>query len=142
MKSTVRIIFWRQKPALMGDWRVANYRQYLHEQIIGQSGQGFVVGLAIAAYEQAAIVLIIVAKYSLPFLEENLPAAISRIAFWPANQIILSFLGVLYTAVNLTAVLWLGVGVNALTGGCYVCHDGLALLPFLFLYGGESGCAD
>ncbi len=37
------------------------------EQIIGQSGQGFVVGLAIAAYEwQAAIVLIIVAKYFLP----------------------------------------------------------------------------
>ena len=31
------------------------------EQIIGQSGQGFVVGLAIAAYEwQAAIVLLIV----------------------------------------------------------------------------------
>ena len=38
------------------------------EQIIGQSGQGFVVGLAIAAYEwQAAIVLIIVAKYFLRF---------------------------------------------------------------------------
>ena len=34
------------------------------EQIIGQSGQGFVVGLAIAAYEwQAALGLIIVAKY-------------------------------------------------------------------------------
>ncbi|MEM7768373.1 MAG: sodium transporter, partial [Pseudomonadota bacterium] len=32
------------------------------EQIIGQSGQGFVVGLAIAAYEwQAAIVLLITA---------------------------------------------------------------------------------
>ena len=37
------------------------------EQIIGQSGQGFVVGLAIAAYEwQAAIVLLIVAKFFLP----------------------------------------------------------------------------
>ena len=37
------------------------------EQIIGQSGQGYVVGLAIAAYEwQAAIVLLIVAKYFLP----------------------------------------------------------------------------
>ena len=44
------------------------------EQIIGQSGQGFVVGLAIAAYEwQAAIVLIIVAKYFLPiFLEKKI----------------------------------------------------------------------
>ena len=36
------------------------------EQIIGQSGQGFAVGVAIAAYEwQAAIVLILVAKYFL-----------------------------------------------------------------------------
>ena len=37
------------------------------EQIIGQSGQGFAVGVAIAAYEwQAAIVLLIVAKFFLP----------------------------------------------------------------------------
>ena len=44
------------------------------EQIIGQSGQGFVVGLAIAAYEwQAAIVLLIVAKFFLPiFLERKI----------------------------------------------------------------------
>ena len=44
------------------------------EQIIGQSGQGFVVGLAIAAYEwQAAIVLLIVTKYFLPiFLARNI----------------------------------------------------------------------
>ena len=42
------------------------------EQIIGQSGQGFVVGLAIAAYEwQAAIVLIIVAKYFADFSGEE-----------------------------------------------------------------------
>ena len=41
------------------------------EQIIGMSGEGFRIGLAIAAYEwQAAIVLILVAKYFLPiFLE-------------------------------------------------------------------------
>ena len=44
------------------------------EQIIGQSGQGFVVGIAIAAYEwQAAIVLLIVAKYFLPiFLKRGI----------------------------------------------------------------------
>ena len=37
------------------------------EQIIGQSGQGFAVGIAIAAYEwQAAIVLLVVAKWFLP----------------------------------------------------------------------------
>ena len=44
------------------------------EQIIGQSGQGFVVGLAIAAYEwQAALVLLVVAKYFLPiFLKREI----------------------------------------------------------------------
>ena len=41
------------------------------EQIIGMSGQGFVVGMAIATYElTAAIALIVMAKYFLPlFLE-------------------------------------------------------------------------
>ena len=44
------------------------------EQIIGMSGEGYKIGLAIAAYEwQAAIVLIIVAKYLLPiFLKREI----------------------------------------------------------------------
>ena len=44
------------------------------EQIIGQSGEGFAIGIAIAAYEwQAAIVLLIVAKYFLPiFLKRRI----------------------------------------------------------------------
>ena len=44
------------------------------EQIIGMSGQGYVVGLAIAAYEwQAALVLIIVAVFFLPvFLKREI----------------------------------------------------------------------
>ena len=44
------------------------------EQIIGMSGDGYKIGLAIAAYEwQAAIVLIIVAKYFLPiFLKREI----------------------------------------------------------------------
>ena len=44
------------------------------EQIIGMSGSGFVVGLAIASYEwMAAITLIIVAKYFLPiFIKQGL----------------------------------------------------------------------
>ena len=58
------------------------------EQIIGQSGQGFVVGLAIAAYEwQAAIVLIIVAKYfpNIPRKENLHHAAIFGIALWQCH---------------------------------------------------------
>ena len=44
------------------------------EQIIGMSGQGFVVGMAIAVWElTAAIALIIMAKYFLPlFLEKRI----------------------------------------------------------------------
>ena len=44
------------------------------EQIIGMSGQGFVVGMAIAVWElTAAIALIIMAKYFLPlFLEKKI----------------------------------------------------------------------
>ena len=43
------------------------------EQIIGMSGQGFVVGMAIATYElTAAIALIVMAKYFLPlFVPES-----------------------------------------------------------------------
>lgn len=44
------------------------------EQIIGMSGSGFAVGLAIASYEwMAAITLLIVGKYLLPiFIEKKL----------------------------------------------------------------------
>lgn len=92
------------------------------EQIIGMSGQGYVVGLAIAAYEwQAAIVLIIVAAFFLPvflkrgiytmpqFLEQRFGRAVKNTmsAYWLF----------LYTAVNLTTVLWLGaIAINTLTG--------------------------
>ncbi len=42
------------------------------EQIIGMSGQGFVVGIAIATYElTAAIALIVMAKYFLPLFLKN-----------------------------------------------------------------------
>ena len=78
------------------------------EQIIGQSGQGFVVGLAIAAYEwQAAIVLIIVAKYFLPiFLEKKIYTMPQFLELRFGNTIksmMAVFWVVLYTAVNLKA---------------------------------------
>ncbi|MXO90872.1 sodium:solute symporter family transporter [Pontixanthobacter aquaemixtae] len=109
------------------------------EQIIGQSGQGFVVGIAIAAYEwQAAIVLIIVAKYFLPiflkrriytmpqFLEQRYGEGVKTLmsVFWVA----------LYTAVNLTTVLWLGgLAVTSLTGWS-VMTAMMALAGFAALY--------
>ncbi len=92
------------------------------EQIIGMSGEGYRIGLAIAAYEwQAAIVLILVAKFFLPiflkreiytmpqFLDQRFGSGVKTTmsVYWIA----------LYTLVNLTTVLWLGgIAVNTLTG--------------------------
>lgn len=119
------------------------------EQIIGQSGQGFVVGLAIAAYElQAAIVLLLVAKFFLPiflkrkiytmpqFLETRYGTSVKALmsVFWIA----------LYTAVNLTAVLWLGgLAIEALTGvDVFVAMCGLAAFAVVYsLYGGLKAVA-
>lgn len=92
------------------------------EQIIGMSGSGFAIGMAIASYEwMAAITLIIVGKYFLPiflakgiytmpqFLENRYDHRVRTIMaiFW---------LGV-YVLVNLTSILWLGaLAINAITG--------------------------
>jgi len=92
------------------------------EQIIGMSGSGYAIGLAIASYEwMAAITLIIVAKYFLPiflkrgiytmpqFLEQRFDHRVRTIlaVFW---------LGV-YVFVNLTSILWLGaLAINTVTG--------------------------
>ena len=49
---------------MVGYWGFINCCQISAEQIIGMSGQGFVVGMAIATYElTAAIALIVMAKY-------------------------------------------------------------------------------
>ena len=109
------------------------------EQIIGQSGQGFVVGLAIAAYEwQAAIVLIIVAKYFLPiFLEKKIYTMPQFLELRFGNTIksmMAVFWVVLYTAVNLTAVLWLGgLALTALTGW-NVIYSMMGLAAFAVVY--------
>ncbi len=92
------------------------------EQIIGMSGSGYAIGLAIASYEwMAAITLILVGKYMLPiflkrgiytmpqYLEQryNHSVRVTMAVFW---------LGV-YVFVNLTSVLWLGaLAINAITG--------------------------
>lgn len=83
------------------------------EQIIGMSGSGYAIGLAIASYEwMAAITLILVGKFLLPiflktgiytmpqFLEQRYDHRVRMVmaVFW---------LGV-YVFVNLTSILWLG----------------------------------
>jgi len=92
------------------------------EQIIGMSGEGFRIGLAIAAYEwQAAIVLIIVAKYFLPiFLKREIftmPQFLETRYGTGVKTLMSGYWIFLYTAVNLTTVLWLGaLAINTLTG--------------------------
>ncbi|MCW8108182.1 sodium/sugar symporter [Alteromonas ponticola] len=92
------------------------------EQIIGMSGSGFAIGLAIACYEwMAAISLLVVGKYFLPiflaqkiytmpqFLEQRFDHRVKTImaTFW---------LGV-YVFVNLTSILWLGaLAINSIAG--------------------------
>ncbi len=109
------------------------------EQIIGQSGQGFAVGMAIAAYEwQAAIVLLVVAKWFLPiFLKRGIytmPQYLDQ-RYGNGVKTLMSFYWILlYTAVNLTTVLWLGgLAITSLTGWP-VLYAMIALAVFASLY--------
>lgn len=92
------------------------------EQIIGMSGSGYAIGLAIASYEwMAAITLMLVAKYFLPiFLEKQIytmPQFLQRRFDNRVRTTLAIFWLAVYVFVNLTAVLWLGaLAVNALTG--------------------------
>lgn len=109
------------------------------EQIVGMSGSGYALGLAIASYEwMAALTLLIVGKYFLPiflkheiytmpqFLEQRygrvLPVLMA--VFWLA----------LYVFVNLTSIIWLGsIAVNKVAG---IDQDAalIALGAFALLY--------
>ena len=83
------------------------------EQVIGMSGSGFVVGLAIASYEwMAALTLIIVAKYFLPiFIKQGLytiPEFVEKRFNTNLKTILAIFWIALFIFVNLTSVLFLG----------------------------------
>lgn len=92
------------------------------EQIIGMSGSGYKVGLAIASYEwMAAITLIIVGKYFLPiFLERKIytmPQFLEQRFDHRVRSIMAVFWLGVYVFVNLTAILWLGaLAINTITG--------------------------
>ena len=92
------------------------------EQIIGMSGQGFVVGMAIASYEwMAAITLLIVGKYLLPvFLKHEIytmPQFLEQRYDHRVRMVLATFWLGVYVFVNLTSILWLGaLAINAITG--------------------------
>lgn len=92
------------------------------EQIIGMSGSGYAIGLAIASYEwMAALTLLIVGKFFLPVFLRNgvqtMPQFLEQ-RYGPSVRTIMAifWLG-LYVFVNLTSILWLGsLAVHTVTG--------------------------
>ena len=123
------------------------------EQIIGMSGSGFAVGLAIASYEwMAAITLIIVGKYFLPiFIEKKIytiPEYIEKRYNKNLKTILAIFWIFLFIFVNLTSVIFLGAkALDTIMG----VGDGSMIIPFIIvlasiaaaysLYGGLSAVA-
>ncbi len=92
------------------------------EQIIGMSGSGYAIGLAIASYEwMAAITLILVGKFLLPvFLEARIytmPQFLEQRYDHKVRMIMACFWLGVYVFVNLTSILWLGaLAINTVTG--------------------------
>jgi SSS family solute:Na+ symporter len=119
------------------------------EQIVGMSGSGYVMGMAIASYEwMAALTLIIVGKWILPVFLKNgiytMPEFLER-RYSPAVRTVMAvFWLVLYVFVNLTSILWLGsLAVNAITGlDIQISITALALFALAYaLYGGLKAVA-
>jgi solute:Na+ symporter, SSS family len=92
------------------------------EQIVGMSGSGFAIGLAIASYEwMAAITLLIVGKFFLPIFLKNeiytMPQFLEQ-RFGPTIRTVMAvFWLILYVFVNLTSIIWLGsIAVTQVAG--------------------------
>lgn len=123
------------------------------EQMIGMSGSGMAVGLAIASYEwMAALTLIIVGKYFLPiFIEKGLftiPEFIEKRFSTNLKTILAVFWIALFIFVNLTSVLFLGgKALDTILGN----GDGSMIFPAIIalalfaaaysLYGGLAAVA-
>ncbi len=92
------------------------------EQIIGMSGSGYAIGLAIASYEwMAAITLLIVAKFFLPIFLRNdivtMPQFLEQRYGKRIRTLMAIFWLALFIFVNLTSIVWLGsIAVNKVAG--------------------------
>jgi SSS family solute:Na+ symporter len=83
------------------------------EQIVGMSGSGYAIGLAIASYEwMAAATLLIVGKFFLPIFLKNeiytMPQFLERRYGSSIRTLMAIFWLALYVFVNLTSIIWLG----------------------------------
>ncbi len=114
------------------------------EQFIGMSGEGFFVGIAIAAYEWiAAIALIIIAVWFMPIYLKNRIYTMPQFLKTRYNESVALIMAIfwlfLYVFVNLTSILYLGsVAINGLVGGqsLHTIMIGLALFALVITLGG------
>ncbi|HKS57744.1 MAG TPA: sodium/sugar symporter [Steroidobacteraceae bacterium] len=92
------------------------------EQIVGMSGSGYAIGLAIASYEwMAAITLVIVGKWFLPIFLKNeiytMPQFLEQRYGTRIRTLMAVFWLALYIFVNLTSIVWLGsIAVTKVAG--------------------------
>ena len=92
------------------------------EQIIGMSGSGYAIGLAIASYEwTAALALLVVGKFFLPVFLRNgiytMPQFLEQRYGTRIRTLMAVFWLLLYVFVNLTSIMWLGsIAVSQVTG--------------------------
>ncbi|HKH62181.1 MAG TPA: sodium/solute symporter, partial [Flavitalea sp.] len=114
------------------------------EQFIGMSGNGFSVGIAVAAYEWiAAIALIIVAVFFMPVYLKNKIFTMPQFLKTRYNETVSLIMAIfwlfLYVFVNLTSILYLGaVAINNLSGGqhFHLIMLGLSVFAIVITLGG------
>lgn len=115
------------------------------EQFIGMSGNGFEVGIAVAAYELiAAVALIIVAVWFIPVYLKNkiftMPQFLNNRYNETTSLIMAIFWLFLYVFVNLTSILYLGaIAISSMAGGGDSFHTitvALAVFAVIITLGG------
>lgn len=113
------------------------------EQMIGMSGNGFKMGLAISTYEwMAAATLMIVAVFFIPVYLKNkiytMPQFLNQRYNSTVAMIMAVFWLLLYVVVNLTSILYLGaLAIHAISGiDLYLCMIFLAVFALIITLGG------
>jgi len=114
------------------------------EQFIGMSGNGYFVGIAVAAYEWiAALALIIIAVWFMPVYLKNkiytMPQFLKTRYNESVSLIMAVFWLLLYVFVNLTSILYLGaIAISGLIGPEYlhIVMVGLAIFSLIITLGG------
>jgi len=113
------------------------------EQMIGMSGNGFKMGLAISAYEwMAAATLIVVAVFFLPIYLQNKIYTMPQFLRQRYNNTVAMIMAIfwlsLYIIVNLTSILFLGaLAVSTVSGLSFtLCMVFLAVFAIVITLGG------